>query len=47
MYNSNNEINYHYISSILSKQFDLYIFISYTTHLIKTTKKNIININNK
>lgn len=45
MYNSNNEINYHYISSILSKQFDLYIFISYTTHLIKTTKKNIININ--
>jgi protein-L-isoaspartate(D-aspartate) O-methyltransferase len=46
IYNPINEINYHYISSILSKQFDLYIFISYTTHLIKTTKKKYNNNNN-
>ena len=45
IYNPINEINYHYISAILSKQFDLYIFISYTTHLIKTTKKKYNNYN--
>ena len=38
-YNSINEIEHHYISSILSKQFDLYIFISYTTHLIEQKKE--------
>jgi len=35
IYNSNNELQSHYVGSILSKQYNLYIFISHTEHLVK------------
>tara|TARA_Y100000589_G_C27157657_1_gene631472 strand:- start:451 stop:1740 length:1290 start_codon:yes stop_codon:yes gene_type:complete len=39
IYNSNNELQSHYITSTLSKHYDLYIFISHTSHLIELSKK--------
>ena len=39
IYNSNNELQSHYITSILSEHYDLYIFISHTSHLIELSKK--------
>ena len=35
IYNPNNELQSHYVTSILSKHYNLYIFISHTEHLVK------------
>ena len=34
IYNHQNEIQSHYIESIISNQYNMIIFISHTTHLI-------------
>ena len=34
IYNQNNKFNSHYIQSIISKQYDLFIYISYINNLI-------------
>ena len=39
IYNSNNELQSHYITSTLSQQYNLYIFINHTSHLIEENKK--------
>ena len=39
IYNSNNELQSHYITSTLSQHYDLYIFISHTSHLIEPSQK--------
>ena len=39
IYNSNNELQSHYITSTLSEHYDLYIFISHTSHLIESSQK--------
>jgi erythromycin esterase-like protein len=39
IYNSNNELQSHYITSTLSEQYDLYIFITHTSHLIEPSQK--------
>ena len=41
IYNSNNELQSHYITSTLSCQYDLYIFISHTSHLIEPSQKKL------
>ena len=44
IYNSNNELQSHYITSTLSKHYDLYIFISHTSHLIEPSQKKVLLI---
>lgn len=39
IYNSNNELQSHYITSKLCEHYDLYIFISHTNHLIEPSQK--------
>ena len=39
IYNSNNELQSHYITSTLCDHYDLYIFISHTSHLIEPSQK--------
>ena len=39
IYNSNNELQSHYITSTLCEHYDLYIFISHTNHLIEPSQK--------
>ena len=41
IYNSNNELQSHYITSTLSEHYDLYIFISHTSHLIEPNQKKL------
>ena len=44
IYNSNNELQSHYITTTLSHHYDLYIFISHTSHLIEPSQKKVLRI---